>query len=56
MSLLYHTDEKADLKHRDYGFYSCSSLSRTWPRGGEFNIRARGSGAGMNSESWFVGP
>jgi hypothetical protein len=56
MSLLYHTREKADLEHRDYGFVLalvCLALGVVVaclifaPEA----VRAR-----MNSASWFVGP
>jgi hypothetical protein len=56
MSLLYHTDEKADLKHRDYGFILalvCLALGLVVA---SLTFAPGAVGAGMNSESWFVGP
>ena len=62
MSLLYHSHEKADLKHRDYGFILagfilalvCLALGLVVA---SVIFAPEAVGSGMNSgESWFVGP
>jgi hypothetical protein len=56
MSLLYHTYEKADLKHRDYGpalALVCLALGLVVAT---LIFAPEAVGAGMNSQNWFVGP
>ena len=61
MSLLTDTREKADLKHRGYGFILagfilalvCLALGLVVASA---IFAPMPVGAGINSESWFVGP
>ena len=56
MSLLYHTHEKADLKHRDHGFILalvCLALGLVVASS---ISTPEAVGARINSESLFVGP
>jgi hypothetical protein len=57
MSLLYHTHEKADLKHRDHGLVlALVCLALGLVVAGLLIFTPEAVSAGMNSESWFVGP
>jgi hypothetical protein len=56
MSLLYHTHEKADLKHRDYGFILalvCMVLALVVA---SVIFKPAPVGSGINDQTWFVGP
>jgi hypothetical protein len=56
MSLLYHTHEKADLKHRDYGFILtliCMALALVVASA---VFMPAPVGAGITSEITSVGP
>jgi hypothetical protein len=56
MSLLYHTHEKADLKHRDYGFILtliCMALALVVASA---VFRPAPVGAGITSEITSFGP
>ena len=56
MSLLYHTDEKADLKQRDYGFILalvCMVLALVVPSA---IFKPAPVGSGISDQTWLVGP
>ena len=56
MSLLYHAHEKADLKHRDYGLIFAVVCLALGLVAATLIFAPEAVGAGMNSETWFVGP
>ena len=56
MSLLYHTHEKADLKHRDNGFVLALVCLALGLLVATLIFAPEAVGAGMNSVTWFVGP
>jgi hypothetical protein len=61
MSLLYHAHEKADLKHRDYGFVLAGFILALVCLALGIAVASSISTpeavvAGINSESLFVGP
>ena len=61
MSLLYHSHEKADLKHRDYGFILAGFILALVCLALGLVVASSISTpeavvAGINSESLFVGP
>jgi hypothetical protein len=56
MSLLYHTHEKADLKHRDYGFILalvCMVLALVVASA---IFKPAPVGSGISDQTWLVGP
>jgi hypothetical protein len=56
MSLLYHAHEKADLKHRDNSFVLALVCLALGLLVATLIFAPEAVGAGMNSQSWFVGP